>query len=222
MLTVACVRTGTKYGPEYVDRLRAMVERNLKVPHRFVCLTDQRDLPQGVERFDVSGFKLPGWWSKMLLFDPDVRGDDTGGLIYFDLDTVIVGDITPLAKIESDFAICANFTRANNVKTWPCRYGSCVMTFAPGFGGDVFEAFWWNQASLMRSAGNKGDQYVIEKLIPKATILQMVLPPGFFLHWRQFGEHPSKPPEGCAVAVYAGGRNPKTIGPAWARTAWRV
>lgn len=34
----------------------------------------------------------PGWWSKMELFDPAINGD----ILYFDLDTIIVGPIDEL------------------------------------------------------------------------------------------------------------------------------
>ena len=33
---IICMKWGTKYGPEYVNRLRSMVRRHLKRPHRFV------------------------------------------------------------------------------------------------------------------------------------------------------------------------------------------
>lgn len=221
MITIACVRTGQKYGPEYVDRLRAMVDRHLPVPHRFVCLTDQKDLPQGVEHVDVRDHGLHGWWAKMLLLDPATRAD-WGRTIYLDLDTVIVGDLTPLAEWCGDFAICANFTRESNIKTWPCRYGSCVMSIAPTFGRTVYEAFEADREGWIRKAGNKGDQWVIERLFPKASLLQMAMPAGFFVHWRKLADHPSAPPDSAALVIYAGGRTPKSIGPAWAKAAWRV
>ncbi len=37
---VVCVKWGTKYGPEYVNRLAAAVAKWTSAPHRFVCLTD--------------------------------------------------------------------------------------------------------------------------------------------------------------------------------------
>src|SRR5256885_215110 len=37
---VICMKWGKKYGPEYVNRLYAMVRRHLKGDFRLVCLTD--------------------------------------------------------------------------------------------------------------------------------------------------------------------------------------
>ena len=37
---ILCMKWGTKYGPEYVNRLYAMVRRHLSGDFNFVCLTD--------------------------------------------------------------------------------------------------------------------------------------------------------------------------------------
>ena len=42
MATILCMKWGKKYGPEYVNRLHSMVSRHLTIPHRFVCLTDDK------------------------------------------------------------------------------------------------------------------------------------------------------------------------------------
>ena len=52
---VLCMKWGTKYGPEYVNRLYGMTRRHLSGAFRFVCLTDSTD---GV-RPEVECFPLP-------------------------------------------------------------------------------------------------------------------------------------------------------------------
>ncbi len=42
MATVLCMKWGRRYGSNYVNTLYSMVQRNLTVPHRFICLTDDR------------------------------------------------------------------------------------------------------------------------------------------------------------------------------------
>ena len=42
-VNVLCIKWGRKYGPEYVNRLYAMVARHLRGPFQFVCLTDRSD-----------------------------------------------------------------------------------------------------------------------------------------------------------------------------------
>ena len=39
-MNFCCVFYGTKYKVEYVQNLYNMVQRNLTIPHNFVCFTD--------------------------------------------------------------------------------------------------------------------------------------------------------------------------------------
>lgn len=92
-LTVACVlKSGGDFDAEYVERLRDGVSKHLG-PHRFVCLSD---VPVPCERISLK-HDLPGWWSKMELFRPDTG---LGDIFYLDLDTVIVGDLSPLLDMD--------------------------------------------------------------------------------------------------------------------------
>ena len=43
MKQVVCVKWGTGYGAEYVNRLYGMVSRQITPPFRLVCLTDDRN-----------------------------------------------------------------------------------------------------------------------------------------------------------------------------------
>ena len=100
MITFLCVlRSGGDYTPEYVRRLRDGVARHRKLPHRFVCLSD---VPVACERV-VMEHGWPGWWCKIEMFKPGVV---TGPTLFFDLDTVIVGSLDEVEKLERfDFAM---------------------------------------------------------------------------------------------------------------------
>ena len=37
---VVCIKWGSKYSAEYVNKLHSMLERNLSLHHRFISLTD--------------------------------------------------------------------------------------------------------------------------------------------------------------------------------------
>ncbi len=99
MKQVVCVKWGAKYGPEYVNRLYAMVARHLQPPFRFVCLADT---PAGL-RPEVEFFELPelgcahpvgtmGKWRKQVLWAREVPGL-TGVALFIDLDSVIVSPL---------------------------------------------------------------------------------------------------------------------------------
>lgn len=88
---VVCVlRSGGDYNAEYVQRLAAGVAQNLHIPYEFVCLSDLL-----VPDFEVMPLQSnwPGWWAKLEMFRL------SGPCLYFDLDTIITGDITPLAEL---------------------------------------------------------------------------------------------------------------------------
>jgi hypothetical protein len=215
MITIACVRVGTAYGVEYVERLLNMVHRHLPVPFRFICLTDQPEQVPGVHMIGIGHRGLHGWWAKMSLFDSELRGP--GRCLYFDLDTVIVDDLMPLAEWEGHFAICENFTKLAGHKKWPCNYGSCVMSFASGFGLDIYRRFAADPAGWIRKCP-RGDQQAIEALYPGATYLQDVTPRGYFVGRRDFT---NSKPKGAAVMVFAGKHKPHNTPHRWLKEAWR-
>lgn len=96
---VACVlRTGGDYTPEYVHRLKRAVERNLTVPHDFVCFSNI-DIP-GINVIPLEQ-NWAGWWSKVELFRlcsmfPGKR------YLCLDLDTVIISNIDTIGRFQND------------------------------------------------------------------------------------------------------------------------
>ena len=42
-LIVVCVKYGTKYGADYVNKLYRGIERNLTLPHKFCCFTENAE-----------------------------------------------------------------------------------------------------------------------------------------------------------------------------------
>lgn len=224
MINFICVRTGTAYGIEYVQILRNMIARHCPIPFTLTCLTDQPDQVPGVTFVDVSALGLTGWWAKMAVFDPALRRaarpdcEQTGRTIYLDLDTVIVGDLTPLVLWGGEFGICENFTRKAGHPSWPCRYGSCVMSLAPGWGAQVYTEFMENRQEYMTRAGKYGDQHAIERIAPHAEYLQDELPAGFFVGRRAFTE---SQPVGASLMIFAGPHKPHNTKIKWLRETWK-
>lgn len=98
---ILTIRWGTKYGPEYLDRLYGMAARHITGPFRFFCLTDR---PEGI-RPEVTCLPLPdmgapmpvntkGIWGKSRLWSRDLGGV-TGPVLFIDLDVVITGPLDP-------------------------------------------------------------------------------------------------------------------------------
>jgi len=98
MLNVVCLlRQGGKvgYDASWVAKLQQSVQRNLTIPHRFVCFSDC-DVPCArIELLDGDH----GFWSKMQLFRPGVLTEPT---LYIDLDTVICNNIDQVIESVQD------------------------------------------------------------------------------------------------------------------------
>lgn len=102
MFQVVCVNIGPKFDPEYVHRLQRAVALNLDVPHDFAVITDMPSWYRcrTLEPMD----NLKGYWQKVTLFAPQRWREYAGNrILYLDLDTVVMGNITELVKYPSAF-----------------------------------------------------------------------------------------------------------------------
>lgn len=147
MITVVCVKVGTKYPSEYVNILYNMVQRNLSVKHDFLCITDDTT---GInpDIKCVEPLYNNGWWTKLTLFAPNCY-DLTGKILYFDLDLVIIANINKLANYDTDFAIS---------RDWMCStYNSSVMLIEAGTQTQIWEKFDADRDAGIKSVPD-GDQ----------------------------------------------------------------
>lgn len=92
------MKWGKKYGPEYVNRLYAMVRRHLKGDFRLVCLTDDGvGIRDEVECLPIPPLNLPAGipergWNKLATFSADLHGL-RGTALFLDVDVVITGPL---------------------------------------------------------------------------------------------------------------------------------
>lgn len=102
MLNIVCLKHGTKYGPDYVNKLYGMIQRNLSIPYNFICFTDdETGLDQRIKIIKLPTMPIEGWWWKPYIFKEGhfLDGDD---IFYIDLDMVIVDKIDKLIYFEPD------------------------------------------------------------------------------------------------------------------------
>lgn len=98
---------GDKFERRHVNALRAAVAANLRVPHRFVCVTDQpqdcETVPMWESPVDVP--HRPRNFHRLKLFDSDTQAQLGARIVQIDLDAVIVDDLTPLVTCAEPFRI---------------------------------------------------------------------------------------------------------------------
>ncbi len=94
------IRWGTKYGPDYLNRLYGMIARHTTPPFEVYCLTDStEDVRPEVTCLPLPemGCEMPtgthGIWGKSRLWRPDIGL--TGPVLFLDLDLVITGSLDP-------------------------------------------------------------------------------------------------------------------------------
>jgi len=91
-MNIIFVMVGTKYNPEHVNRLyRSLYKYGPE--HKYYCYTDASDISFNLNITIIPTFKKPhlvGVWNKLAMFSSEfpVKGKN----LYFDLDTLIVGN----------------------------------------------------------------------------------------------------------------------------------
>jgi hypothetical protein len=97
MVTIACIHLEANgFTGEYVERLRQGVEANCSAPHDFVVVKPVRPLTSIANKF----------WIKLELFR---KGLFDGPVIYLDLDTVLVNDVTDIFTHPWNFMMGHNW-----------------------------------------------------------------------------------------------------------------
>lgn len=214
-MIVACVRTGSEYGFDYVIKLRNMIRRHLSRDHEMVCMTDQPERCDDVTFIDVVEAGLPGWWNKMLLFEPTWRGRSK--VVYFHLDNILINDVTPLADAPGEFSILENPARRAGLD-YPCKYSSSVMVIGGGQCGFIWSRFDHRRDWYIERSWRYGDQKAIELLYPEALFLQALMPRDFFCNYRDLTMHP---PKHAAVINFGGSHKPQVCAIPWVQEAWQ-
>lgn len=129
---VICMKWGTKYGAEYVNRLYNMVKRHTTVPFKMVCLTDDSSgIDAAVQCFPIPPLDLPAGspergWNKLSTFEPELYGLQ-GNALFLDIDIVIIDNIDCLFEHAGDFLIIHDWKRP-----WRITGNSSVYRFKLG------------------------------------------------------------------------------------------
>src|SRR3546814_284220 len=135
------MKWGTAYGAEFVNILHSMVSRNLTLPFRFVCFTDDATgIKSGIECLPMPHVPLPEAikdrpWRKLGTFAPGLGGLE-GPTLFLDLDLVIIDNIDCFFQHPGDFCIIENWTQLGRGIG-----NSSVYRYDPAKMGFLYERF---------------------------------------------------------------------------------
>jgi len=149
MLNIACVnnRNYLGRGDEYVSKLKEGIARNCTISYKFVV---------------IDSCVNEGWWAKLEMFKYFPVGDR---VLYFDLDTVITGNIDDLASYTGGFMALTDFYH-------PEIINSSVMAFESGNENKIYDK--WVELGKPELMG--GDQQWIYMMKPDAKRAQTEFP----------------------------------------------
>lgn len=221
---VLCMKWGKAYGPEYVNRLRNGVARNLSYPHRFICFTDDATgIDQGIEIFPLPSLGLPPQhqdlrWRKLALLGKDVFGL-TGTALFLDLDLVVVDRLESFFDYPEKFVIIRDmdlFRSKPLRKLNPAKDrflnsvgNSSVFKMEMGAHSDILDEFVRDPAAA-QSAFKISQQFMSHELDKRGLLHYW--PKEWCVsfknhciprYWRSYFQDPFIP-EGAKIVVFAG------------------
>jgi hypothetical protein len=206
MLQVLCVRTGEKYSIDYVLRLRNMVSRHLSLPYEFCCLTDNV-----INEVNCRHTPYKGWWGKISLFE------NVGPVLYFDLDTVILKSLDPLASVVMKQNRVLLMLKPFNVRLLGKEWLSGVMAW----NGDwKFISDCYNPRIRKKF---RGDQNFITDVLhrnrTKNVLAVQDVFPGVYSYKRNIRDNGNLPTN-ATIVCFHGNPRPSDVNDKWVKENW--
>lgn len=131
----------SQFNAKHVNVLQSMVARHLRVPHRFICITDD---PAGIKCETIKLWSdpvvpgmapdRPNCYRRLRLFSREAVSLVGPRYLSLDLDTVICGDITPLVDRKEDLVMWGDTARGT-------PYNGSMVLHSPGTRAQVWEQF---------------------------------------------------------------------------------
>lgn len=154
------------FKPEHVNRLAELFAKHLKVPHRFVCVSDEvtgladrvywiQTPPEAMEMRSYrspEGNRFPSCYCRLWSQSKDAAKILSPAVLLTDIDALPVADCTPLVDRPEKFVGWRPY------RDWgrQLRIGGGVYLFEPGANVDVWEDFYTNPGAAMAQARNAG------------------------------------------------------------------
>ena len=117
MQTVICMKWGTRYGSDFVNRLYRSIQRQTRRKTRLVCFTDDGDgINPNVQIEPIPEINLPDDlaltpWRKLTMWKAPLA-DLEGDVLFLDLDLVITGNLDDFFDFEPGrFCVIDNWTQ---------------------------------------------------------------------------------------------------------------
>ena len=231
---VLCLKHGTKYSADYVNKLYNMVMRNCTLDIEFVCLTDNpKNINENIKILPLPG-NLQGWWCKPYMFSNNLPLK--GIVVYMDLDVVIADNIDKLFLYQQgNWCTIRDFTRVMRPK-WN-KYNSSIVRYRAGELDFVWTEYKRDKINIeKRLHGDQDWLYEVTHNKKPATLYpdswiqswkwevrkDKTFAPGGMRGKRKLNKIENcKPRVECCVAVFHGDPNPENCLDPWVVDNWK-
>jgi alpha-N-acetylglucosamine transferase len=167
MSTIICMKWGTRYGPEYVNRLLAGVRRHTKMPVRFVCFTDNAEgLHSQVEVKPLPAINIPSHvasfkpWPKLSVWQFPLF-DLEGDILFLDIDLIITGPLDDFFTYHpNEYCVIENWTQMGQGIG-----NTSVFRFPAGKYADIYKKFMQSPETILKEY--RVEQHYISAMIPE-------------------------------------------------------
>jgi hypothetical protein len=233
---VVCVKWGTKYDADYVNRLYNMVKKNLSLPYKFICLTDDsKGLNKDIDALPFTRKDLVFWWTKLNIFELNLHAI-SGQAIFFDLDVVITDNIDCLFTFNPDkeFIGVLDWSRLDQINSSVMRYdisksNYIIDNFYKMFKhNELRESNEWDSFMKINKIVYwerdtdrfyEGDQKWISRQLENQNLQDHYFPKDWILSYKRHGTKDL--PENCKVMVFHGEPKPDQVDHEYVKNLWR-
>jgi hypothetical protein len=176
LINVICLKWGSKYSVDYVNRLFASVNRNTTEHFRFHCFTDDTSgINSNIVTHPLPYSNIESWWNKLYLFSNEIDIAIGEKIFYVDLDTLITDNIDDLLDVSVEkIVVLKDFL--NGVATTAGDMGSGLMAWRHGDYQTVWDSFIADPTSAIKQVAPHGDQHWIDLCIKDRQYWQNIFP----------------------------------------------
>ncbi len=203
---------GSKYGPDYVEKLRAGVARHLSLPHEFRVFTPPAE--------DTYLTEVKGCFARLRTFDPQwhaANGIEPGDrIVCMDLDLVVTGPLDDLFDRAEPFTILQGVNTAN-----PCPFNGSLWMLEAGYRPDVWHEFSLDLAQKVPFHEFPDDQAWLADMLPDAGAFG--LEDGVYAFQKKGWPKGEALPRNARIVAFPGWRDPSQyVRLDWVKEHWRA
>lgn len=207
MINIITVKHGNNkiYDHNYVNKMYNMIGRNVTLPYKFYCLTeDPTKLHTDINiiPLPINELKVNGWWWKIYMFKPNLFPDNEINF-YIDLDMVITDNIDHyMTYLPNTFMGLMDVAYVNQPNLY--SLGSGILRWNNNTQKHIYDNFIKRTRNIVSTYHQGGDQAYIWSMCNK----EMKLYPGEWYESYKWEVERRKHKNTSSILVFHGKQKP--------------